>query len=138
MLTWPAQNPGFISSLAEGKGKRGKGEGLGQREVKERKKEKGDSPLSELGEGQTHLPSLGSLQEACSLPSWAWYAVSRGGFSRTQSGGGCQAKAWLWQSLLWLRDQRLPGGRRGQASGAAATQMSRPAALGSLPASRFP
>jgi hypothetical protein len=27
MLTWPAQNPGFISNMAEGKGRRGKREG---------------------------------------------------------------------------------------------------------------
>lgn len=27
MLTWPAQNPGFISSIAEGKGRKGEREG---------------------------------------------------------------------------------------------------------------
>lgn len=48
MLTWPAQNPGFISSIAEGKER--KGEREGGREAEEARPKESEGTQKEKGE----------------------------------------------------------------------------------------
>lgn len=83
MLTWHAQNPGFISSVAEGKEGEGRGQGKerGRDRVKGRgrtkKKRKGGSPLSGSSDRSAKDTSaLSQITAEATACSQAWRAVS--------------------------------------------------------------
>lgn len=91
------------------------------------------------------------IKEEKGRPDFNWPSSDTAALSRIMAEATARSQAWLSQLMrlsqtrsqslavaepAWLGDQRLPGGRRGQASGAAATQMSQPSLDRCLPPAR--